>query len=201
MLIFGLNFGSFCWGFWSSLGSSWEPSWVSWGSLGRPLDPKNLKKLCFLRFFENVTFWACIRLFWGFLKISLFEVFWGFLKMSWRHGKRFFVFLFLLVFGFTIWPLFDQCLDHLWVSLWVSLRSLLGPLEVLLEASGSKNTKKLQVFQGFWKCSFLALWSSWWLSWAHLAPFWADLIPKWAPKWASKVLQKVTKKLSKTWSK
>ena len=102
--------------------------------------------------------------------------------MSWRHGTRFFVFLFLLVFGFTIWPLFDQCLDHLWVSLWVSLRSLLGPLEVLLEASGSKNTKKLKVFQGFWKCSFLALWSSGWLSWAHLAPSLADLVPKWAPK-------------------
>ena len=106
--------------------------------------------------------------------------------MSKMYTKPFFVCLFLLVFGFTIWPLFDQCLDHLWVSLWVSLRSLLGPLEVLLEASGSKNIKKLMVFQGFWKCSFLALWSSWWLSWAHLAPSLADLVPKWTPKCTQK---------------
>ena len=65
------------------------------------------------------------------------------------------------------------------------------------QKKGSKNTKKLMVFQGFWKCSFLALWSSWWLSWAHLAPSLADLVPKWAPKWFPKVVQKVIKKLVK----
>ena len=27
--------------FWSSLGASWEPSWASWGSLGRPQERKN----------------------------------------------------------------------------------------------------------------------------------------------------------------
>ena len=37
------------------------------------------------------------------------------------------------------------------MSLWVSLRSLLGPLEVLLKASGSKNTKKLNGFLRFLK--------------------------------------------------
>ena len=57
MLIFGLNFGSFCWGFWSSLGSSWEPSWVSWGSLGRPPDPKTSKNRRFFEVFENAAFW------------------------------------------------------------------------------------------------------------------------------------------------
>ena len=79
-----------------SLGASWEPSWASWGSLGRPLDPKNLKKPT--------------------------------------------------------------------------------------------------VFQGFWRCSFLVLWSSWWPSWAHLAPFLGRSGPKMAPKMVPKVVQNWFKK-------
>ena len=41
LLIFGSNFGSLFWGFWISLGASWEPSWASWGSLARPQEWKN----------------------------------------------------------------------------------------------------------------------------------------------------------------
>ena len=42
---------------WSSLGASWEPSWASGASLGRPLDPKNLKKpMFFLRFLQMQDF-------------------------------------------------------------------------------------------------------------------------------------------------
>ena len=40
-----------------SLGVSWEPSRASWGSLGRPLDPKTLKNLRFFKVFENAAFW------------------------------------------------------------------------------------------------------------------------------------------------
>ena len=86
-------------GFRSSLGASWEPSWASWGSLGRPQERKNVDSL-------------------------------------------------------TRKPL-------------------------------------------FWKCSFVGLRSSWWPSWANLAPSLADLVRKWAPKWSPKVVQKVTKKWSK----
>ena len=39
---FWVNFGFLFLGFRSSLGASLEPSWASQGSLGRPLDPKNL---------------------------------------------------------------------------------------------------------------------------------------------------------------
>ena len=78
----------------------------------------------------------------------------------------------------TFWPSFGPPLD-LFGCL---LGTFSGLLRFSWEASGSKNNKKLNVFWGFWKCSFLALWSSWWLSWAHLAPSLADLVPKWAPK-------------------
>ena len=97
LLIFGFNFRLFFWGFWSSLGASWEPSWTSWGSLGRPQEWKN---------------------------------------------------------------------------------------------ADSPTRKPL-----FYKCSFLAFWSSWWPSWAHLGPSWADMIPKWAPKWTPKGVQKVNQKM------
>ena len=40
-----------------SLGVSWEPSQASWGSLGRPLDPKTLKNYRFFKVFENAAFW------------------------------------------------------------------------------------------------------------------------------------------------
>ena len=40
-----------------SLGVSWEPSRASWGSLGRPLDPKTLKNCWFFKVFENAAFW------------------------------------------------------------------------------------------------------------------------------------------------
>ena len=90
--------------------------------------------------------------------------------------------------------LFDHFLTKFWTTFGCLFGCLLGAFSGLLkfswEASGSKNTKKLKVFQGFWKCSFLALWSSWWLSWAHLAPSLADLIPKWAPKLFPKMHQK-----------
>ena len=57
MSIFGINFWIVCWGFWRSLGLSWEPFWVSWGFFGRPLDPKNYKKNCgFFNVFENAFF-------------------------------------------------------------------------------------------------------------------------------------------------
>ena len=41
LLIFGSILDPFFWGFRSSLGASWEPSWASWGSLGRPQERKN----------------------------------------------------------------------------------------------------------------------------------------------------------------
>ena len=44
--------------FWSSLGASWEPSWASWGSLGRPLDPKTCKNQVFFNGFEKAVFWS-----------------------------------------------------------------------------------------------------------------------------------------------
>ena len=94
LLIFGPILDPFFLGFRSSLGASWEPSWASWGSLGRPQERKN---------------------------------------------------------------------------------------------ADSPTRKPL-----FWKCSFLVLWSSWWLSWAHLAPSLADLVPKWAPKCFPKMLKKET---------
>ena len=40
-----------------SLGVSWEPSRASWGSLGKPLDPKTLKKIWVFKVFENAAFW------------------------------------------------------------------------------------------------------------------------------------------------
>ena len=35
------------------LGVSWEPYWASWGSLGRPLDPKTIKNPRFFKVFEK----------------------------------------------------------------------------------------------------------------------------------------------------
>ena len=72
------------------------------------------------------------------------------------------------------------------------LGAFLGLLRLSWEASGPKNLQKREVFWGFWKCSFLVLWSSWWLSWAHLAPSLADLVPKWAPELFPKMLKKGT---------
>ena len=40
-----------------SLGVSWEPSRASWGSLGKPLDPKTPKNFWFFKLFENAAFW------------------------------------------------------------------------------------------------------------------------------------------------
>ena len=44
--------------FWNPLGASWEPSWASWGSLGRPLDPKTCKKQTFFKGYEKAVFWS-----------------------------------------------------------------------------------------------------------------------------------------------
>ena len=97
--------------------------------------------------------------------------------------------------------LFGHFLTKFWTPLGVSLGVSWEPSRACRGSLGRpldpKTLKKLEVFQGFWKCSFLALWSSWWLSWAHLAPSLADLVPKWAPKWFPKVVQKVIKKLVK----
>ena len=41
---FGFIFGSLFVEGLEFFGCSWEPSWASWGSLGRPLDPKNIEK-------------------------------------------------------------------------------------------------------------------------------------------------------------
>ena len=46
-IFFGFRFGSLFLRSWSSLGASWEPSWACGVSLGRPLDPKNMKKHMF----------------------------------------------------------------------------------------------------------------------------------------------------------
>ena len=65
------------------------------------------------------------------------------------------------------------------------LGSLLGPLETLLEASGSQKPSKIESFlrfeedAAFW--FFEALDGPLGLI---LPPSWADLIPNWAPKWA-----------------
>ena len=55
--VFSYVFFQFFFRFWSSLGASWEPSWASWGSLGRPLDPKTFKNFKFFKVFENAAFW------------------------------------------------------------------------------------------------------------------------------------------------
>ena len=90
----------------------------------------------------------------------------------------------------TFWPSFGPPLDvSLGVS-WEPSRASWGSLGRPLDPKTLKNL----IFSGFWRCSFLALWSSWCLSWAHLAPSWADQLPKWTPKWAPKVIRKVTKK-------
>ena len=44
--------------FWSSLIASWESSWVSWGSLGKPLDPKTCKNTVFFNDFEKAVSWS-----------------------------------------------------------------------------------------------------------------------------------------------
>ena len=58
LLIFGSILDSFFLGFRSSLGASWEPSWASWGSLGRPLDPKTCENLKFFKGYEKAVFWS-----------------------------------------------------------------------------------------------------------------------------------------------
>ena len=47
------HFFSFFWPFMHFLGVSWEPYWASWGSLGRPLDPKTYKNSKFFKVFEK----------------------------------------------------------------------------------------------------------------------------------------------------
>ena len=49
MLTFFLHFVHF-------LGGSWEPCWASWGSLGKPLDPKTCKNQVFFNGFEKAVF-------------------------------------------------------------------------------------------------------------------------------------------------
>ena len=98
LLIFGSNFGSLFLGFWISLGASWELSWASWVSLGRP--------------------------------------------QEWKNGD-------------------------------------------------TPTRKPL-----FYKCSFLAFWSSWWPSWAHLGP----LGPIWSQNGPQNGSHKGSKKWTKKWS-
>ena len=101
----------------------------------------------------------------------------------------------LLIFGSNFGSLFLGfwiSLGASWELSWASWGSLERPQE--WKNADSPTRKPL-----FYKCSFLAFWSSWWPSWAHLGPSWADMIPKWAPKWTPKGVQKVTKKWSKKW--
>ena len=85
--------------------------------------------------------------------------------------------------------LFAHFLTKFWTTFGCLFGCLLGAFSGLLrfswEASGSKNIKKLMVFQGFWQCSFLVLWSSWWPSWAHFF-FCADFGQNWWSKKGSK---------------
>ena len=41
---------------WSSSSASWEPSWASYAHLGKPLDPKNLKKTIVFQGFCKCSF-------------------------------------------------------------------------------------------------------------------------------------------------
>ena len=45
LIIRGSIFGSLVFKVLELLGASWEPSWASRASLGRPMDPKNTEKL------------------------------------------------------------------------------------------------------------------------------------------------------------
>ena len=81
------------------------------------------------------------------------------------------------------------------MSLWVSLRSLLGPLEVLLEASGSKNIKKLRVFKVFENAAFWLFEApdgSLGLILPPLWPIWSQNGPQRIPKTAQKAYPNLT---------
>ena len=61
----------------------------------------------------------------------------------------------MLVFGFTFWPLFDQVLDHLWISLgvfWEPSRASGGSLGKPLDPKTIKNLGFFKLFENaaFW---------------------------------------------------
>ena len=103
---------------------------------------------------------------------------------------------FLLSFRFTFWPLFDQVLDHLWMSLWDLLGTFSGLLRFSWEASGSKNTKKLKGFLRFLK---MQLFGSLKLLMALLGsscPLFGRSGPKMGPKMVPKNAQKRNQQLT-----
>ena len=61
---------------------------------------------------------------------------------------------FLLIFGFTFWPHFNQVLDHLQYLFGSLLEALSNLLKLSWEASGTKNTKKLVFFKVFEYAAF-----------------------------------------------
>ena len=67
-------------------------------------------------------------------------------------------------------------------ALWVPLGSLLGSLEALLGGLWTQKRVKTTCFLMVLKRLFLGLWSSWWLSWAHLVASWANLVSRWGAK-------------------
>ena len=105
--------------------------------------------------------------------------------------------LFLLVFGFTFWPLFDQVLDHLWISLgvvWEPSRASWGFLGKPLDPKTLKNWGFFKLFEN----------AAFWLFEAPdgslgliLPPLW----PIWSQSGPQNGSQKWSKKWSKSWSK
>ena len=80
-------FSMFFFRFWSSLGASWEPSWASWGSLGRPLDPKTYKNLWFFKGYEKAVFWS-LKLLMALLGSSCFFLGKSGPKMGFQNGYQ-----------------------------------------------------------------------------------------------------------------
>ena len=85
-------------------------------------------------------------------------------------------------------------------SMEMSLRRHCGLFEAVLGSLGlQKPAKNCRVFKVFWKCWFLDLWSSLWLSWVHLGPFSCRSGHKTIPEKALILVQTTTKNVSKKW--
>ena len=86
-LIFRLFFGSFLHGVLEVLGCLLGGSWVSWGSLGRPLDPKTCKNSWFFKVFEK-TLWSSWWPSWAHLGFSCKSL-WDFVQKPWsKEGPK-----------------------------------------------------------------------------------------------------------------
>ena len=73
--------------FWSSLGVSWEPSWVFWVFFGRAPDSKTYKNQVFLMGFEKAVYWS-LKLLMSVLGSSCFFLVKSGAKLGFQNGYQ-----------------------------------------------------------------------------------------------------------------